>query len=82
MDLEVMIVDLESHSLNDFGILTTGEFTVFFGLGPGDDHFSTAKNEACGFGVTESHDNCSKAVGVVLCGLAFPCDFFKVELAA
>lgn len=44
LDFEVVVVDLESHSLDDFSIFAAGQLAVFFGLGSGDDHFTTTKN--------------------------------------
>ena len=82
MYLEIVIVDLEAHSLNDFGVFTTGQFTVLFGLGPCDDHLAATENKPSGFGIAKSHDDCSKTVGIVLGSFAFPGNFLEIQFAA
>lgn len=82
LHLKVVIVNLEAHSLNNFGVLATGQFAVLLRFGASDDHLSAAENQTCGFGVAKSHDDCGETIGVVLGGFAFPGDLLKVQLAA
>ncbi len=79
LDLELRVLDGESHFLDDPGIFATGQLALLFGPCAGDDHFATAEDEARGFGVPQSHDDSCESIRVVLCRLALPGDFLKVE---
>lgn len=71
---EVMVINFKAHSLNDFGIFSTGEFAILFRLCSCNDHLPTAENQPCGFRISQSHDNCSKTIWIIFSCLAFPCN--------
>ena len=82
LDFEVVVINFECHSLNYFGVLAAGQFAIFLGLGPSNDHLPATENKPCSFGVAQSHYYGCKSIGVVLSGLAFPGDLFEVKLAS
>jgi len=66
LDLEIRELGVEAELLNDAGVLARGEFRVVFRLGTRDNHLAAREDQSRGLGLTNSHDDGSETLGVVL----------------
>lgn len=66
LDLEVLERSVEAELLDDAGILAACQTGVVLGLGTSDNHLAAGEDEGGGLGLTNAHDDGSKALGVVL----------------
>lgn len=82
LHLEIVVVDLEPHTLNDLRVLPTRQLAVLLWFGSSYDHLAAAENKPSSFGIAKSHDNCCKSVRIVLSGLPFPCYLLQVQFTA
>lgn len=57
---------IEAELLDDAGILATSKLAVILRLGTGDDHFATGENQGGRLGLTDTHDDGSETLRVVL----------------
>lgn len=72
--------DGESEFLNGAGIFSSSGVALVGTFGTCADHFAGGKNEGCGFGVSNSHDQSSKSFGIVFGVSSLKCDFLQIEL--
>ena len=66
LDLEVGKLGVEAKFLDDAGVLARGKLGVILGLGTSDNHLARGKDEGRGLGLTNTHDDGSETLGVVL----------------
>ena len=78
LDFEFAVFDGKVHLLYYFCVFSAGSLAFLLGPGSSYNHFSAAEDETGGFGVSESHYDGGKAIGVVLSGFAFPGNLFEI----
>eukprot|EP00960_Hanusia_phi_P060127 764413-Hanusia_phi.AAC.5 len=66
LDLELSELRAESELLNDASKLPRRQPCALLALRSCADHLSRGKNQRCCLGLSDSHDHCCKALGVVL----------------
>lgn len=66
LNLEVRELGVETELLDDTSVLARRKLRVIFGLGTGDNHLAAGEDQGSGLGLTNTHDNRSKTLGVIL----------------
>lgn len=79
--LEVCELCLEAELLDDAGELAGSQTTGFLALSTGDNHLSRRKDERRCLRLTDTHDDCSEPLWVVLCVAGMQSDGLEVEPA-
>jgi hypothetical protein len=79
LHFEIMVIDFKAHFLYNPGIFPTGKLTILLTLGPSNNHFATTKNQASGLGISQSHDDRSKSIRIILSCLSFPCNLLQIK---
>ena len=81
LDLEVRELGIEAELLDDARILAAGKLRVVLGLGTSDNHLAGGKDQSGGLGLTDTHDDGSKTLGVILCVASMQGNRLEVQAA-
>jgi hypothetical protein len=81
LDLEVGELGVEAKFLDDACILARGKFGVIFRLGASHHHLARSKDEGCGLGVANAHDDGGETLWVVLCVARVQSDRLEIQAA-